>query len=135
MEIFVKTSKMFQFVRKITKFSNHKTIHILIQLSLLRLMMFEMTNYTRDFLGTRLLRFGHLVLLANRFALQTDSDQSEELLTSAAVFCCKFVRVIQQNIRIVGVAEFTLHCPKLTVLFVQIDNREFTKLQISRNSH
>ena len=113
---------MFQFVRKRTKFSNDKTIQILVLLSLLRVMMFEMTNYTRDFLGNRLLRFGHLVPLANRFVLQTDSDQSEQLLTSAAVFCCKLMPVIQQHIRIVGEAHFSLHCQKLTVLFVHIAN-------------
>ena len=84
--------------------------------------MFEMPNYTRDFLGTRLLRFGHLAPLANRFVLHTDSDQSEQCLASATVFFCKLVRVIQQDIGIAGVAQLTLYSEILTVLLVQIAN-------------
>ena len=67
--------------------------------------------------------------LANCFVFHTDFDQSAQLLTSAALFCCKLVRVVQQNIRIVGVAQFTLHCQKRTVFFVQIANgRQESKL-------
>ena len=113
---------MFQFILKRTKFSNHKTIQILIQVSLLRVMMFEMTNYTRDLLGTRLLPFGHLVPLPNCFVLYTDPDQSEQFLTSATVFFCKLVRVVQQYVGIAGVAQLTLYSETLTVLLVQIAN-------------
>ena len=84
--------------------------------------MFEMTNYTRDFLGTRLLQFGDLVLLANRFVFHTNSNQSEQFFASATVFSCKLVRVIQQYVRIAGVAQLTLDSQKLTVLLVQIAN-------------
>ena len=122
MEIFVKTSKMFQFVRKRTKFSNDKTIQLFIQLSLLGVMMFEMTNYTRDLLGTRLLRFGDFVPLAIRFVQHTDSNQSEQFFASATMFSCKLVRVLQLYVRIAGVEQRTLDSQILTVLLVQIAN-------------
>ena len=85
-------------------------------------MMFEMTNYTTDLLGSRLLRFGHLVPLRKRFVLHTDPDQSDQFLASATVFFCKLVRVIQQYIGIAGVAQLTIYGDILTVLLVQIAN-------------
>ena len=103
-------------------FEKEQNNSVLLQLSLLGVMMFEMTNYTRDFLGTRLLQFGDLVLLANRFVFHTNSNQSEQFFASATVFSCKLVRVIQQYVRIAGVAQLTLDSQKLTVLLVQIAN-------------
>ena len=122
MQIFLRTSKMFQFVGKRAKFSNHKTFQLLIQVSLLGVMMFEMTNYTGKFLGTRLLRSGDLVPFANRFVLHTNSNQSERFCASATVFSSKPVRVIRQNVRIAGMAQLTLDSQKLTVLPVQVAN-------------
>ena len=82
--------------------------------------MFEVTNYTGKFPGRHIFRFGDLIPLVNR--LYYDFDLLEEFFTSAAVFFCKPVRVIQYNIRIIRTAQGALDRQKLTVLAIQVSN-------------
>ena len=121
-ELFSKFTKSFTLLGKQKKFSNHKKFKFLIQDSILRVVMFEVTNYTGKFLGRRFFRFGELIPPANRLVLYPDFDRYEEFFTSATVFFCKLVRVIEYNIRIIRVSQVAHDSQKLTVLAFQVAN-------------
>ena len=84
--------------------------------------MFEMTNYTRYVLGGRLHRFGYLFPLANRPALPSDSDQSEQFFASTPMFRCKLMRIQTEDTRITGKTEVAPRCQKLAVFSIQVAN-------------